>query len=126
MKYRIIFSVTSKSAMTPSFSGRTADMWPGVRPTIRLASWPTARMWPVFWFMATTEGSFRTTPRPRTDTPGVIDQYLIRTTSDTTGTVNKARSSVAEGLIDLDVVEATSIGQIEEKTSLPIALPSDE
>ena len=51
MKYRIIFSVTSKSAMTPSFSGRTALMWPGVRPIIRFASLPTARMWPVFWLM---------------------------------------------------------------------------
>ena len=36
--------MTSKSAITPSFRGRTAWMWLGVRPIIRLASAPTARM----------------------------------------------------------------------------------
>ena len=66
MKYRSIFSVTSKSAMTPSFSGRTAWMCDGVRPIMRLASAPTARIAPVRVLMATTEGSFKTTPRPRT------------------------------------------------------------
>jgi len=66
MKYRSIFSVTSKSAITPSLSGRTAWMWEGVRPIIRFASAPTARIAPVRVLMATTEGSFRTTPRPRT------------------------------------------------------------
>ena len=40
MKWRSICSVTSKSAMTPSFSGRMALMLPGVRPSIRLASMP--------------------------------------------------------------------------------------
>ena len=39
-KYLIICSVTSKSLMTPSRSGRTAMMSAGVRPTIRLASAP--------------------------------------------------------------------------------------
>ena len=66
MKYRSIFSVTSKSAITPSFNGRTAWIWLGVRPIIRLASAPTARMAPVRVLIATTDGSFRTTPRPRT------------------------------------------------------------
>ncbi len=66
MKYRSIFSVTSKSAMTPSFRGRTARMCDGVRPIIRLASDPTARMAPFSVLMATTEGSFSTMPRPRT------------------------------------------------------------
>ena len=33
-----IFSVTSKSAMTPSFIGLMATMLPGVRPSISLAS----------------------------------------------------------------------------------------
>ena len=32
----------SKSAMTPSFMGRMATMFPGVRPSIILASRPTA------------------------------------------------------------------------------------
>ena len=41
-KYLIICSVTSKSLMTPSRSGRTAMMLAGVRPTIRFASAPIA------------------------------------------------------------------------------------
>ncbi len=61
-------SVTSKSAMTPSLSGRTATMFPGVRPIIRLASIPTATIWPVLVFSATTDGSLSTMPRPRTYT----------------------------------------------------------
>ena len=59
-------SVVSKSAMTPSFSGRIATMLPGVRPIIFLASAPTARMPPEVWLIATTDGSLSTTPRPRT------------------------------------------------------------
>ena len=47
MKYCSIFSVTSKSAITPSFMGRMAVMLPGVRPSIRLASAPTAAT--LFW-----------------------------------------------------------------------------
>lgn len=58
----------SKSAITPSFRGRTATMLPGVRPIIFLASAPTARMPPVLVLMATTDGSFRTMPRPLTYT----------------------------------------------------------
>jgi hypothetical protein len=68
MKYRNIFSVTSKSAMTPSFRGLIAMMWAGVRPIIRLASEPTARIAPVLVLIATTDGSLRTMPRPRTYT----------------------------------------------------------
>ena len=66
MKWRSICSVTSKSAITPSFSGRMALMLPGVRPSIRFASMPTAWTSPVRWSMATTEGSESTMPRPRT------------------------------------------------------------
>ncbi|GBC87074.1 hypothetical protein HRbin12_01075 [bacterium HR12] len=58
--------MTSKSAMTPSFRGRTAWMWEGVRPIIRFASFPTARMAPVSVLIATTEGSFNTMPWRRT------------------------------------------------------------
>src|SRR5580693_9403076 len=54
--------------MTPSLSGRTATMLPGVRPIIRLASTPTATIAPVLVFSATTEGSLSTIPRPRTYT----------------------------------------------------------
>ena len=66
MKWRSISSVTSKSAMTPSFSGRIAEIVPGVRPSIRLASMPTACTSPLRESIATTEGSLRTMPRPRT------------------------------------------------------------
>ena len=34
--------MTSKSAITPSFSGRIAEIVPGVRPSMRFASTPTA------------------------------------------------------------------------------------
>src|SRR5947207_14039979 len=54
--------------MTPSLSGRMATMLPGVRPIIRLASTPTATIWPLLVLSATTEGSFSTIPRPRTYT----------------------------------------------------------
>ena len=37
-----IVSVTSKSAITPSFIGRIAEIFAGVRPNICLASRPTA------------------------------------------------------------------------------------
>ena len=69
MKYRIIRSVMSKSAMTPSFMGRTAVMFPGVLPTMSFASFPTARMLlrpMVSRWTATTEGSLITIPRPLT------------------------------------------------------------
>lgn len=58
----------SKSAITPSFSGRTATMLPGVRPIIFFASAPTARMPPVLVLIATTDGSLSTIPRPLTYT----------------------------------------------------------
>ena len=41
-------------------------MWPGVRPIIRFASAPTASGRPSFTLIATTDGSLRTMPRPRT------------------------------------------------------------
>ncbi len=54
--------------MTPSFSGRMAWMWVGVRPIIRLASAPTATGRPSLTLTATTDGSLRTMPSPRTYT----------------------------------------------------------
>src|SRR5438105_4449955 len=54
--------------MTPSFRGRMATMWLGVRPIMRLALSPTARGRPSLRLTATTDGSFRTMPRPRTYT----------------------------------------------------------
>src|SRR5438445_419833 len=63
MKWRSISSVTSKSAITPSFSGLIAWIVPGVRPSIRLASIPTACTSPVRESIATTLGSDSTIPR---------------------------------------------------------------
>src|SRR3954463_11858085 len=68
MKYLSIFSQISKSAMTPSFRGRMAWMWAGVRPIIRLASVPTASKRLSRALIATTDGSSSTMPRPRTYT----------------------------------------------------------
>ena len=59
MKCLIISSATSKSAMTPSRIGRIASMLPGVRPSIILASLPTARtdfLPPRVVMVATTDG----------------------------------------------------------------------
>ncbi|MOA25569.1 hypothetical protein D3C78_1463030 [compost metagenome] len=61
-----IVSVISKSAITPSLNGRIATIFPGVRPTIRLASSPTASTRLASLSIATTEGSSRTTPLPLT------------------------------------------------------------
>src|SRR5918996_54653 len=65
MKYVSIFSVTSKSAMTPSFIGLIATMFPGVRPSISLASRPTASIRPFTLLIATIDGSLTTIPLPR-------------------------------------------------------------
>ncbi|MNC92313.1 hypothetical protein D3C83_87110 [compost metagenome] len=58
-------SVTSKSAMTPSFIGRIASMLPGVRPSISLASLPTASTRLVSLLITTIDGSRTTMPRLR-------------------------------------------------------------
>ena len=65
MKYVSIFSVTSKSAMTPSFIGLIATMLPGVRPSMSFASLPTASMRPFTLLIATIDGSLTTMPLPR-------------------------------------------------------------
>src|SRR5271154_4937291 len=68
MKCVSIFSVTLKSAITPSFMGFTATTFPGVRPSISLASRPTATTSPLFLLMATIEGSLTTIPLLRAKT----------------------------------------------------------
>src|SRR5262249_20598819 len=65
MKYVSIFSVTSKSAMTPSFIGLMATMLPGVRPSMSFASLPTASTRPFTLLIATIDGSLTTMPLPR-------------------------------------------------------------
>ena len=52
--------------MTPSARGRMATMFPGVRPIICFASLPTATIFSVLVFSATTDGSSSTMPRLRT------------------------------------------------------------
>ena len=64
MKYVSIFSVTLKSAITPSFIGLIATTFPGVRPSISFASRPTATTSPVALLIATIEGSLTTMPFP--------------------------------------------------------------
>ena len=64
MKYSSMLVVMSKSAITPSFRGRTATMLPGVRPMTALASWPTLRTRSALVSTATTEGSRRMMPFP--------------------------------------------------------------
>ena len=49
-------SVISKSAITPSFIGRTASILRGVLPSIVFALWPISRIAPVCASTATTEG----------------------------------------------------------------------
>ena len=56
--------VTSKSAITPSFSGRTVTMEPGVRPMTSLASWPTHFTLSDLVSTATTLGSLMMMPLP--------------------------------------------------------------
>jgi hypothetical protein len=56
--------------------------------------------------------------------PGVIDQTFIKTTSEADGTTTKARSVLAEGLLDLDAVEATSVGQSVENNPPTFEHPS--
>ena len=65
-KWRSIASATSKSAITPWRSGRSAEIVAGVRPIMRWASTPTACTSLVRWSIATTDGSDTTTPAPRT------------------------------------------------------------
>src|SRR5207237_9833347 len=64
-KGRIVRWVISKSVMAPLRSGRTATMYPGVRPISCHASRPMASTSWVCEFKAITVGSLSTMPRPR-------------------------------------------------------------
>ena len=64
IKYLSITAVISKSAITPSLSGLTATIEPGVRPIISFAFSPTARMESFLVSTATTEASLFTIPLP--------------------------------------------------------------
>src|SRR5437764_1294117 len=54
----------------------------GVRPSIRLASVPTLSTWPVRLLTATTDGSLRTMPRPRTCTSVLAVPRSMPTSAD--------------------------------------------
>jgi hypothetical protein len=56
--------------------------------------------------------------------PGVIDQTFIKTSSDATGSTHKARSVLAEGLLNLDSLEALKVGDNLSKVVQAIQLPS--
>ena len=56
--------MTSKSVMAPPRSGRSATMYPGVRPIICQASVPMASTSRLRESSATTVGSFSTRPFP--------------------------------------------------------------
>jgi hypothetical protein len=58
------------------------------------------------------------------DTPGLLDQTFIKTSSDATNSAHKARSVLAEGLIDLDSLEATKIGDSLSKVVQTLQIPS--
>ena len=59
-------AVVSKSEIAPPRNGRTATMWPGVRPIISLASSPRARISPLRSFSAITVGWRSRMPCPLT------------------------------------------------------------
>ena len=63
-KFSSRLAVMSKSAITPSFRGRTATMLPGVRPMTAFASVPTQRTSSVLVSTATTDGSRMMMPFP--------------------------------------------------------------
>ena len=88
-KYLIICSVTSKSLMTPSRSGRTAMIEAGVRPTIRLASAPIASTRLVLASIATTDGSEMTMPAVAD-----VDERVGRAEVDADVTGEEAEESV--------------------------------
>ena len=61
-------SAASKSAITPSRSGRMVVMFAGVRPSMACAAWPTASVLSLCVLTATMEGSSTTMPRPGANT----------------------------------------------------------
>ena len=78
--------------MTPSFKGRMATMFPGVRPSISLASRPTAKISPLTMLMATMEGSLTTTPLPRAKTRVLAVPRSIARSDE--NTLNKERTFI--------------------------------
>src|SRR5437867_3958692 len=94
MKCCSIFSVTLKSAITPSFKGRMATMLPGVRPSMSLASRPTASISPVSLLMATIEGSLTTIPLPIANTRVLAVPRSIAKSEEKT--LNKERKFIPD------------------------------
>ena len=91
--------MTSKSAMTPSFIGLIATIFPGVRPSMSLAAFPTASTRPVTVLMATMDGSLTTMPVPRAYTQALaVPRSMARSLENTDNSdrrLNDDSSSVA-------------------------------
>src|SRR5262249_43044269 len=126
MKCASIFSVTSKSAMTPSFIGLMATMLPGVRPSISLASLPTASMRPLTLLIATIDGSLTTMPLPRAYTHVLaVPRSMARSLENKEKSDRRFNSSqllfvVVEGSIatgDVDAVLALFLDPIHGRVS---------
>src|ERR687896_847995 len=81
--------------MTPSLSGLSATMFPGVRPSMRLAPEPTATTLSVLLSMATTEGSESTMPCPFTNTSVFAVPRSIATSRPNSPPNIRAPSSVS-------------------------------
>ena len=116
MKYASIFSVYSKSAMTPSFIGLIATMLPGVRPSISLASRPTASTRPLTLLMAMIDGSLTTMPLPRTYTQVLaVPRSMARSLENRE---NRERNAKIRGLLPPESRDGRPIIQ-SAATSMP-------
>src|SRR5680860_82244 len=109
-------SVMAKSAMTPSLIGRIATIFPGVRPTMRLASTPTANTVFDCFSIATTEGSLRTMPFPRTYTSVVAVPKSMAKSLE-----NHPRISLNPGMSPPcgKTVDSENADQSEARSALP-------
>src|SRR5271155_2997199 len=109
MKYVSIFSVTLKSAITPSFIGFTATTFPGVRPSISLASLPTASTSPLFLLMATMDGSLTTIPLPLAYTSVLAVPRSIARSEEIRLKIDRKFMNVDKPLYDGDHTALSSI-----------------
>src|SRR5579864_8447717 len=112
-------------------------MWLGVRPIIRFASIPTARGRSSLVLTATTDGSLRTMPRPRTYTRVLAvprstamsrPKKPARKLSDTRGSflierAREVRKRLPGGLGPVHPPEAYPPGQSLRRLSFPPLLP---
>src|SRR6185295_9854688 len=118
-------SVTLKSAMTPSFMGRIATILPGVRPSISLASLPTASTSFVILLMATMEGSLTTIPRPFAYTSVLaVPRSMARSLENRLNNGRKFISCCHTPIFRKVLIRLTIIRQKTKETSNSFLLPS--